>query len=311
MRGFILAAGFGTRLMPLTAKTPKALIGVCGRPLLDRCLDYLSGQGIALVGVNAHSHAGQLADFQKTSAHPFVLFHEKDEVRGTGGGLYFARRFLAGDEAFFVCNVDIVLDLQLQPLVDRFLGSGWDAGLLVDPAGGETVFYDRGSHAYTGAAADTARSSSMVAGAFIGAALYRPSFLDELRRDDFSIVPVWKRMSGRGNRIGVIEVPRCFWRDIGTPGALAGIHFDCIDGTAPLAVDSRLSIDRAEGRCCLRRLKRRLKRTLGPHAWVETAAIGDDVRIVNSVVFPGARIEAGRTVENLIVTPDCEVAFGK
>ena len=132
----------------------------------------------------------------------------------------------------------------------------------------------------------------MAAGAFIGVALYRRSFLDLLDEDDFSVIPVWKRGIKRGRRIGVLEAD-CFWRDIGTPEALAAIHFDCIDGTAPLDVDSQLYIDRQTGRCHLRTLPGALLDGIGSHAWVETARIGENVRISRSVVFPGSTIRAG------------------
>ena len=310
MRGFILAAGFGTRLMPLTAGTPKALIPVCGMPLLERSLRFLSLQGITLIGVNAHYHAGQLMAFQKRTMHPFALFHEKKAIRGTGGGLYAARRFLAGDEAFFVCNADILLDFDLRAVSDRFLHSDRDAALLVVPHEGDAVFYDPESHAYCGVPADTGRLASMASGAFIGAALYRPSFLDLLDKDDFSVVPVWKRGIDRGFKIGVLEVENCFWRDIGTPAALARAHFDCIDGTTPLAVPDRLSIDREGGRCFLRTMPEHTRRALGRHAWVETEDMGEDVRVSESVVFPGVNLTAGRIVERMIVTPDCEVPIG-
>jgi NDP-sugar pyrophosphorylase family protein len=150
----------------------------------------------------------------------------------------------------------------------------------------------------------------MASGAFIGAALYRRSFLRLLNNRDFSIVPVWKRGIDRGWQIGIIEVANCFWRDIGTPAALARAHFDCIDGTTPLDVPDRLSIDREGGRCFLRSMPEHSRRALGRHAWVETEQVGEDVRISESVVFPGVNLAAGRTLEKMLVMPACEVPFG-
>jgi MurNAc alpha-1-phosphate uridylyltransferase len=296
--------------MPLTASTPKALIPVCGKPLLERSLDFLTEQGISMIGVNAHYQADRLRAFQESAIHPFTLFHEKDAIRGTGGGLYFARDFLGGDEAFFVCNVDIVYSFDLKPILARFLQTDWNAGLLAVPQKGKgTVFYDRKSHAFCGVPADTARTDAMATAAFIGAVLYRRSFLDLLDPDDFSVVPVWKRCIETGRRIGVLEVD-CFWRDIGTPAALAAIHFECIDGTISLDVDSRLCIDREACRCFPRTLPGHLLRGIGSYAWVETAGIGENTRISRSVVFAGSTIKAGRIIDNMIVAPDCEVAFG-
>jgi NDP-sugar pyrophosphorylase family protein len=295
--------------MPLTETTPKALISVCGKPLVERSLQFLSDQGISVVGVNAHYHADQIAAFQRRSPHPFTLFHEENKIRGTGGGLHFAREFLGADEAFFVCNVDIVYAVTLQPLLDRFRQTDWDAGLITVPQTQEgTIYYDPFSHAYRGVPADTARSPSMAAGAFIGAALYRRSFLDLLNSDDFSVVPVWKRAVCEGRRIGVLETDG-FWRDIGTPSALAAIHFDCLDGSAPLDIGPGLIVDHQAPCCYPSSLPEHLREAAGPYAWVESDRIGKDSRISRSIVFKGGEIAPGRSIEGMIVAPDCEVGF--
>ena len=312
MRGFILAAGFGTRLRPITEYLPKALIPVGGKPLIERSLGFLASQGISRIGVNAHYQAEELAALRDQSPFPFELFHEKDSIRGTGGGLYFAQEFLNGDETFFVCNVDIVYELDLAPLIRRFLATDWIAGLLVVPTRKEgTVLYDADTLLYSGVPADTDRRGDLITGEFIGAAVYRREFLEELGPEDFSIVPVWKRCREQERGIGIIEAPGCFWRDIGTPDALADVHYAIIDGKANIDVAPHLRLDRAQKRCYAERLPESLQQGVGEYGWVETEAIGPDARIARSMVFPGARIAAGRSIENMIITPWCEVPLGK
>ena len=102
---------------------------------------------------------------------------------------------------------------------------------------------------FNGVAADGQKPLNGAQADFIGAALYRREFLDELLSGDFSVVPVWKRMRNQGLGVGVITVDKCFWRDIGTPEALAAAHFDLLDGKIRLEVPADLRIDRTRKRC--------------------------------------------------------------
>jgi len=310
MRGFILAAGFGTRLRPITDHVPKALVGAGGRPLLERALSFFTTQGISTVGVNSHHLAGQVEEYHKKSPVPFTLFHEKDAILGTGGGLLFAREFLAAEEVFIVCNVDIVYDFDLKPLIKRFCATGWSAGLLAVPAAGSgTVVFDPKTGLLTGVPADGKRQGK---GAdFIGAALYRREFLEALLPGDFSIVSVWKRVRARGQGVGVMLVDTCYWRDIGTPESLAAFHFDLLDGKTSLEVPGSLHIDREQKRCFPAALPKNLQQCIGNYAWVETADILPENRISRSVIYPGAAIQSNDAINNRIITPFCEVAFGK
>ncbi len=88
MRAILLAAGLGTRLQPITSTTPKCLVPIHGRPLLDYWLDLLFGAGIEHVLINTHHLAVQVQDH--VSASPWRaridLVHER-ELLGTGGTL--------------------------------------------------------------------------------------------------------------------------------------------------------------------------------------------------------------------------------
>ena len=312
MRGFILAAGFGTRLQPITDHVPKALVSVCGKPLLERSLAFLAHEGITTIGVNTHYMADQVAAFQERSPHPFSLFHEQGNIRGTGGGLYFAREFLAADEAFFVCNVDIVYRFSLTPLIDKFLKTGWAACLLAVPAkGAGTIFCDKETWLYRGISADNPPGAGVAPMDFIGAALYRRRFLDVLTEGDFSVVPVWKRATERGFPVGVLEVDNCYWRDIGTPASLASIHFDALNGLVDLEAPPELVVDTERARCFHRDLPSGLQHCIGPFAWVEAKNIPEECRISRSVVYANALMSRPGKIENLIMTPYGEVQFGQ
>lgn len=111
MRAMILAAGLGTRLRPLTLTTPKALVKVGGRPMLEYSLDWLEGQGIREVLVNVHHFSEQISEFlQREGSRWRITFKIQDESRqllGSGGGIALARDWLfAQDSAALFWNPD-------------------------------------------------------------------------------------------------------------------------------------------------------------------------------------------------------------
>lgn len=113
---FVLAAGLGTRLRPLTLGTPKPLLPVGGRPMLDHVVDRLRAAGHTHILVNAHWLAEQVVAWAATRPGIEVVV-EAPELLGTGGGLRNARDRLA--DRFTVVNGDILCDADLTCLDGR------------------------------------------------------------------------------------------------------------------------------------------------------------------------------------------------
>ena len=111
---FILAAGLGTRLRPLTLTTPKPLLPVSGVPMLDHVLAHVRAHGHDEVVVNAHWLGGQVVEWARGKSGVTVVV-EQPEILGTGGGLRNARHLLA--ERFVVINGDILCDVDLTALL--------------------------------------------------------------------------------------------------------------------------------------------------------------------------------------------------
>ena len=146
MKAMIFAAGLGTRLKPLTDTMPKALVPICGQPLLYHVIDKLVKAGYDRIVVNVHHFPDQIIDFLK--AHDFGVridvSDERDYLRETGGGIRYAQPLLTDfstppsaplemtgegplsfrpseasgeifrQEPFLVHNVDIVSNLDLK-----------------------------------------------------------------------------------------------------------------------------------------------------------------------------------------------------
>lgn len=111
----ILAAGFGTRLKPLTGSVPKALININGKPMIKMVMEKLIEYGIKEVVINTHHLAEQIEKYFKENDFGIKvhLLREK-EILGTGGGINNARVYLESSDDFLVHNMDVMSDLDLE-----------------------------------------------------------------------------------------------------------------------------------------------------------------------------------------------------
>jgi NDP-sugar pyrophosphorylase family protein len=120
MKALILAAGLGTRLMPLTASKPKALVEINGKTLLEITIRKLVAEGFDEIIVNVHHHALQVIDYLDNSRFEniiIVISDETQELLDTGGAILKAKWFLEGDEPFLVHNVDLISNISLKQLI--------------------------------------------------------------------------------------------------------------------------------------------------------------------------------------------------
>ena len=105
-QGVILAAGIGTRMQPITFKTPKPLIQIGNKNLLERALELLINHGVDEIAINVHHLADQIKDFinKKKYKAKIIISHEQDMLLDTGGGILNATKSF--NEPFVVINPD-------------------------------------------------------------------------------------------------------------------------------------------------------------------------------------------------------------
>lgn len=121
MKAMIFAAGMGRRLRPLTDNTPKALIPVGGKPMLEHIILKLKDAGFDELVVNIHHEGQQILDFLKANNNFGVhidISDERDYLLDTGGGIKKAASLLNGKEPFLVHNVDIFSNVDLRKLYE-------------------------------------------------------------------------------------------------------------------------------------------------------------------------------------------------
>lgn len=148
-KGFVLAAGRGTRMCELTAHCPKPLLQVAGRSMLNRAIDALEEAGVEEVVVNTHYLAPMIEEHLRSRTSPrIILSHETERLETAGGVLHAIRHF--GEEPFFVLNADVVWTdhetPSLQAMQEAWDSERMDLMLLVHPV--ETAYFYKGEGDY-------------------------------------------------------------------------------------------------------------------------------------------------------------------
>lgn len=121
MKAFILAAGLGTRLRPLTDSVPKALVKINDKTLLEYAIEKLMKDGVNDVIINVHHFSDMMKNFIGKLRYPDLrieISDESDLLLDTGGGLQKAAWFFDDNQPFIVYNTDIFTDLNLRTMMD-------------------------------------------------------------------------------------------------------------------------------------------------------------------------------------------------
>jgi len=131
MRAMIMAAGLGTRLMPLTATLPKPMVPIAGRPAVGHILDLLRRHGVTEVVVNLHHFPHTIRDYFGDGSHMgmSIRWAYEEELLGTAGGVKNNQSFLKGGP-FLVMSGDSLTDLDLTVLAAGHRSTGGIATLV-------------------------------------------------------------------------------------------------------------------------------------------------------------------------------------
>lgn len=207
----LFAAGFGTRMGALTKDTPKPLIQVAGKPLLDHALDLTTT--ISTRVVNAHYHADQIKAHLKPIDVQISV--EMPEVLDTGGGLRAALPFL-GTDPVFTLNTDAVW---AGPNPLELLEAGWnpeimDALLLCVPLGNAVGRKGGGDFDLT-AQGTLTRKGDLV---YTGAQIVKTDLLADIPETAFSLNVLWNRMAKQNRLHGLTYSGK--WCDVGHPAGI-------------------------------------------------------------------------------------------
>jgi mannose-1-phosphate guanylyltransferase len=221
VKAFLLAAGIGSRLRPITDTIPKCMVPVGGQPLLGIWLDAFDRAGVDEVLVNLHHLPDVVRRYLEGRAGtPAVRAFFEPELLGSAGTLAANRAWVEGEEMFLACNADNLTDCDLRSLVETHRKHGEMATLTVfhseRPSAGGVVELDAAG-TVTGFAEKPRQPVSDLVNA--GMYAFRPDVLDVL--DELGPPPVdigyhlLPRLVGRAKGVLV----EGYLRDLGTVDA--------------------------------------------------------------------------------------------
>jgi NDP-sugar pyrophosphorylase family protein len=233
----ILAAGLGTRLRPLTDRTPKALVQVAGVPMIERVARRLVAAGADRLIVNVHHHPDSIEAFLEGLTEELgveiAISREEERPLDTGGGLLLAEPLFRQDVPFFLHNVDVITDIDLGSLYGAH-GPEAVATLAVHRRDTSRflLFDEDGLYGWENAARGVSRTvrgprGGLLRLGFAGIHVVVPGIFQLLEAagydpdDPFSILEAYLRLAAEGRRIAPHDVTGDFWIEIGNPERLA------------------------------------------------------------------------------------------
>jgi N-acetyl-alpha-D-muramate 1-phosphate uridylyltransferase len=219
----VLAAGLGTRMLPITATTPKPLVAVGEKPLIDFSLDRLAEAGIERVVVNVHHLADRMEAHLARRASPAIaISDEREELLETGGGLKKALPLL-GAAPFLALNSDSLWIEGPQPNLRRFMDA-WDPQrmdiLLLVAATATSVGYDgRGDFAMAADGRLRRRQEREITPfVYAGVSILKPEVLAGTPDGPFSANLLYDRALAAGRLYGLRLDGQ--WLHVGDPQSL-------------------------------------------------------------------------------------------
>jgi len=289
-KGFILGAGLGTRLRPLTDELPKPLVPVFNRPLITYAFAHLRHDlGVGEFAVNTHhcpaAYDAAFPDHREGGSS--LHFRHEPVLLDTAGGIANLRDWLPQSESLLVYNGDILTDLPLAPALDQHLRTGDAVTLILRSRGDELrVGYDAG----TGKVVDM-RGALLPDWPhryqFTGIYLVSPAFYPFLKpgKIESVVLPMLEAIRA-GGQVGGIVIDEGEWGDLGERDA----YLDAL--TLP---------ERGFPRYAGTPLER-----ISPSAQIGAGAVIDAL----STVGAGAILEKGAVIRESVIWPGAVVAAG-
>jgi len=222
-KAILLAAGFGTRIQPLSYDLPKPMMPVWGKPAVLHMVNLMKTFGVRQVLINLHHNASPLFDYFR--ANPVrdmkIEFSFEPEILGTGGALKKAEWFI-DDSPFWIANTDIAADVPPEPFLTEFQKRNPVAVLWLNPEQGPLTVEMKNNRISEFRSRTPGGRNTFT---FCGLQLVSPEILKYLPGSAFStIIHAYLSAMSKGRRVSGVAVEKSFWSDMGTPGQYLETH---------------------------------------------------------------------------------------
>ena len=303
MKAFILAAGFGTRLRPLTDHIPKPLIPILNIPSLFYTFFLLKQAGITEIICNIHHHSLAFRRFIESYDLPglMITFSEEPLILGTGGGLKKCETLLGSDE-FLLVNSDIITDIDFRALISHHQHSGRPGTLtLYETPEAATIGYIGVGDTLVQDFRNIRNTGLVSSYIYTGTAVLSPKIFRFLKEEFSGIVDTG--FTGLIDNGGLSYYRHeGLWEDIGSMEKYWQVNLDKASIITGMSDQMNLAIGMRP-------------HTISPEAYISTDAeisgsvigkgclIGADCTIRNSVLLPGVTVKPGTSIINAVVDP--------
>lgn len=216
---FILGAGLGTRLRPLTDHMPKPLLPVGGRPIITYVMEHLRAAGVTRLIINTHHCPEKYQEAfpeSRWQGIPITFRHEP-VLLDTAGGIKNIEDLIGQDRRIIVYNGDIITNLPLAPLLKRHEELGAEATLALRSRG-EPANVHIDSRGFICDMRNTLRNPGVQACLFAGIYVLETVFLRRLSagKVESIVLPFVESIRQNPRSIGGIVIDEGFWHDLGT-----------------------------------------------------------------------------------------------
>lgn len=216
---FILGAGLGTRLRPLTENTPKPLLEIGGRPMITYAMEHLRAVGVKRFIVNTHHCAEKYAEAfpgNNWKGIPITFRHEP-VLLDTAGGIKNIEDLIAGEERIIVCNGDIVTNLPLEPLIEKHFVLKTTVTLALRSAG-PLLNVNIDQDGFVCDLRHLLKNDGVKTCLFAGIYIVENSFLEwlEAGKIESVILPLVEMIKKDPHSVGGVIIDDGFWYDVGT-----------------------------------------------------------------------------------------------
>lgn len=294
-QAFVLGAGLGTRLRPLTDELPKPLVPIFQKPLITFALDHLIDIGIDKFSINTHrlpenfaaafpdSHYGRMK----------VSFVHEPVLLETGGGIKNIEAEL-GSQPFITYSGDVLTDVPLQPLIDEHFRRGNDITLALRKTGFGSEMAFRDSRVV-----DISNRYGIPGEFdFANIAVWNPSVLARIPpKQKISFIPILRDWIGQGGKIGGVVLDRGEWFNLGSRAEYFDVHRAILGGWRPAYVKGAEWMARVHPSA-----------TVDPSAQIRgCSVVGQDCRVgaavilEDTILWPGAQIASKSELFGCIV----------
>jgi len=285
-QAFVLGAGLGLRLRPLTDDLPKPLIPIFQKPLITFALDHLIELGISRFIINTHKLPESFQGFFGANRYEdcsVTLVHEP-ELLETGGGIKNVETHL-GSEPFITYSGDVLTDIPLQPLIDEHFRRGNDVTLALRETGLATQVAFRDHRVV-----DIANRYGIAGNFdFANVAIWNRAIFQRIPpQRKISFIPVLADWIGQGGKIGGVVINEGKWFNISSRAEYLDVHRMIIrEHWKPHYVKT--------GRW--------------PERVAKTAIVDHSAQLRGcTVVARGCHVGAAAILEDTILWPDAEIA---